>query len=509
MEPSRYVCAKPFAPVSRLGSYSSAPPALFTTAPCKACKAARAQLQSTSALPATRAIRPRSSDSKSLGVLVGVAAAACCSPRPQRGRSISSIVRCCDIESRSAKLRLLEELRAMRARDLKRRLQTLGLSTEGRVDKESLLELLERSDIDVLDATPSSRSGDEPGGGSSRSSSGSSSSRAADDVYSSAGAADRLQELRALRARDLRRELVSLGLNTQGCMDKQSLLELLETNAAFVLERTSCSAVSVPIHLLATQDQLGIQMEGRHITVDLVLGGLPYRFVMDTGASHTLIMQSMASALQAQDMGMPAWATGAMGTQSGMRLVSVPDAHLGPLSCSPLPLVLTPQSLPIPVGVAGIVGLDFIARFDWDIDVAAGQARVATAGWGPRRPHRRAAAVARGTQRFHFGQVHGSRGYRRCCHALQCCRCSCTRLGPCRVTRHRERCCRLRWQPCSGPRGLASSRHRRRTRWSREYGDHRDSGRLAVLCPVGSPGLRSGCASWPGRTREVSVGSIS
>mmetsp|Transcript_75106 Transcript_75106/g.208883 ORF Transcript_75106/g.208883 Transcript_75106/m.208883 type:complete len:539 (-) Transcript_75106:246-1862(-) len=380
MEPSRYVCAKPFAPVSRLGSYSSAPPALFTTAPCKACKAARAQLQSTSALPATRAIRPRSSDSKSLGVLVGVAAAACCSPRPQRGRSISSIVRCCDIESRSAKLRLLEELRAMRARDLKRRLQTLGLSTEGRVDKESLLELLERSDIDVLDATPSSRSGDEPGGGSSRSSSGSSSSRAADDVYSSAGAADRLQELRALRARDLRRELVSLGLNTQGCMDKQSLLELLETNAAFVLERTSCSAVSVPIHLLATQDQLGIQMEGRHITVDLVLGGLPYRFVMDTGASHTLIMQSMASALQAQDMGMPAWATGAMGTQSGMRLVSVPDAHLGPLSCSPLPLVLTPQSLPIPVGVAGIVGLDFIARFDWDIDVAAGQARVATAG---------------------------------------------------------------------------------------------------------------------------------
>lgn len=45
----------------------------------------------------------------------------------------------------------------------------------------------------------------------------------------------RLEELRGLRLRDLKRELQDLGCRTEGCMDKESLMELLETQGVAAL----------------------------------------------------------------------------------------------------------------------------------------------------------------------------------------------------------------------------------------------------------------------------------
>jgi len=42
----------------------------------------------------------------------------------------------------------------------------------------------------------------------------------------------RLEDLRAMRLRDLKRELQAMGCRTEGCMDKESLMELLETQGA-------------------------------------------------------------------------------------------------------------------------------------------------------------------------------------------------------------------------------------------------------------------------------------
>lgn len=256
----------------------------------------------------------------------------------------------------------LTELHGLKTRALKAALEARGFSTEGRVDRAALLELLDSIDLEAPVAAPASVEG--------------------------SGWAQRAQELRTLRARDLRRELAALGLQTAGYTDKESLLELLDTQGVDKLKATaentaSCAddIAAIPLEMLATPDQFGVSMEGRHINLNLLLGGLPFRFVLDTGASNTMIMETMAGALKSRDLGVNVWATGAMGSrdQHGMRVVSVEQARLGAMDCGPVQMVITPQALPVPPGTAGILGLDIILKFDWDIDIVSGQAQVAPA----------------------------------------------------------------------------------------------------------------------------------
>jgi len=53
----------------------------------------------------------------------------------------------------------------------------------------------------------------------------------------------RLEELKGLRLRDLKRELQALGCRTDGCVDRESLIELLETQGAAALaQRKGCGS---------------------------------------------------------------------------------------------------------------------------------------------------------------------------------------------------------------------------------------------------------------------------
>eukprot|EP00931_Biecheleriopsis_adriatica_P073910 TRINITY_DN4810_c0_g1_i1.p1 TRINITY_DN4810_c0_g1~~TRINITY_DN4810_c0_g1_i1.p1 ORF type:complete len:352 (+),score=57.20 TRINITY_DN4810_c0_g1_i1:33-1058(+) len=57
----------------------------------------------------------------------------------------------------------------------------------------------------------------------------------------------RLESLRSMRLRDLKRELEALGCRTDGCVDKESLLELLETQgAAALMQRAKGVAAPSP-----------------------------------------------------------------------------------------------------------------------------------------------------------------------------------------------------------------------------------------------------------------------
>jgi len=224
----------------------------------------------------------------------------------------------------------------------------------------------------------------------------------------------RLEELRGLRLRELRRELAALGLSTEGRVDREALLELLETQGASALLMAHRSAISphmgdptkipkiprkpacsphpgsatVPIHMMRSADQYGVKAGStRVMTVDLECGwGVhPTRFVLDTVCDNSLIKASVADALAADDRGRPEWAEGS-DPKLKIRQVCLHASFLGDLNCGILEMASIKGKLPVPLGVAGILGMDFLRLFDWDIDLVKGTASATTApedGMGP------------------------------------------------------------------------------------------------------------------------------
>ncbi|CAE7742303.1 Samtor [Symbiodinium sp. CCMP2456] len=118
----------------------------------------------------------------------------------------------------------IQEMQSLRVRELRAQLESLGLSTRGRVDRESLVELLETEGRRVLSTGHSEEEGTDA---------------EESPVPESAKPEElplevqqKLEELRALKARDLRKQMIALGLNCEGRVDKESLLELLEDQGA-------------------------------------------------------------------------------------------------------------------------------------------------------------------------------------------------------------------------------------------------------------------------------------
>mmetsp|Transcript_36121 Transcript_36121/g.100278 ORF Transcript_36121/g.100278 Transcript_36121/m.100278 type:complete len:223 (-) Transcript_36121:71-739(-) len=79
----------------------------------------------------------------------------------------------------------------------------------------------------------------------------------------------RLSELRALRARDLKRELELLGLSTTGCLDKESLLELLDSRGEAAVRGQAARAEAAAHRKADAQDS---EREARWKAADRVFG---------------------------------------------------------------------------------------------------------------------------------------------------------------------------------------------------------------------------------------------
>eukprot|EP00913_Durusdinium_trenchii_P017188 g16162.t2 len=186
----------------------------------------------------------------------------------------------------------------------------------------------------------------------------------------------RMEELRALRARDLRRELNELGLNTEGRVDRESLLELLEAPEAIeAMERASDG------HSEGVTEEPKKE-KARVITLDLEVGCSPLRFVVDTACYHSIMKENLVENLfQACFSGQPDWAK-EEAPGSGIRQATISNAWLadGKISCGDVLIATIPDDeLPVPGGCAGILGLDFLTLFDWDFDIDAKKAQIATA----------------------------------------------------------------------------------------------------------------------------------
>ena len=58
-----------------------------------------------------------------------------------------------------------------------------------------------------------------------------------------------------------------------------------------------------------------------------------------------------------------------------MRPVSLGSVSLGRLDCGEF--LAMPVDMPLPPGCSGVLGLDFLSRFDWELDFPALKARIA------------------------------------------------------------------------------------------------------------------------------------
>lgn len=105
------------------------------------------------------------------------------------------------------------------------------------------------------------------------------------------------------------------------------------------------------------------------VVIPVFVGGEgPYRFILDTGSSHTAISQTLATALGAVPVAKTPVATSVGSVLSlVIRLadVTVGSAHVESLLATALPLS---AAVWLGDGIDGVLGQDFLSQFDYTLD---------------------------------------------------------------------------------------------------------------------------------------------
>lgn len=184
------------------------------------------------------------------------------------------------------------------------------------------------------------------------------------------------RRVKELKTRELRRLLNAAGANTRGCFDRESLLDILDQDPA-ILSRCKAlqsgetsEAVQVTLH--KSKDEGlgpgGIVSDGdNYMSIDLEIGKKLARFVLDTGASHSVMRDKDVQKFGGRRLNIPVTAQGGTGLQQGLGLASLGEVSIGGLVCGPLQVVTTPGELP-GSGSSGILGLDFLSQVVLQLD---------------------------------------------------------------------------------------------------------------------------------------------
>lgn len=209
---------------------------------------------------------------------------------------------------------------------------------------------------------------------------------------------ERLQALRALRPRELRRELDAAGVNTAGCFDRESLLELLEDSGVVArlvgvaapdsIEGSTAEAAVAQVVGEEGADALTIgcgevplYAADGYIAVDLVVGPgeQTARFMLDTGGPTVIGVEAAPRIFNTPvfDKAKRALYAGGGELPRGAQLLSLGRTTIGRLNCGELLALLV--EMPLPPGCCGLLGLDFLQRFHWELDMPGRWLRVAPA----------------------------------------------------------------------------------------------------------------------------------
>jgi clan AA aspartic protease (TIGR02281 family) len=127
--------------------------------------------------------------------------------------------------------------------------------------------------------------------------------------------------------------------------------------AAWVALAASAFADCAPQATIALQP-----MASGHFVLPMDVNGTPMRFLIDTGASNSLLTTRAADAT-----GLPrnAMAAGkALGGAAVKDYVTAPAVGLGGIPQGPIPFAILSAALP----VDGIIGLDILSRYDVTFD---------------------------------------------------------------------------------------------------------------------------------------------
>lgn len=286
----------------------------------------------------------------------------------------------------------LDDLRSLRARDLKLHLQGLKVDTSSCLDKESLLELLNTQGRQALKATQPSQDGRSRRSGM----------RATLEELPKE-AQERVNALRNMETDELKSELESLGLRTDTCIDKEAMIEILlreglgaverdmvlrrvgrhdvesrsipkEVASAFPWRKTMGRKKRVTVRFFTPTGvhQYGLENK-RVIVIEVGIGMTDGRFVVDTVAQANRISPEVAQTVGCRDEGTPDWMDPFTVDKYSIRNVSFSQmgwidglAAANPnkgFCCTTLPF-----RFPKPPNTCGTVGIELLQRFDWDFD---------------------------------------------------------------------------------------------------------------------------------------------
>jgi len=284
----------------------------------------------------------------------------------------------------------LHELRSLRARDLKLHLQWLKVDTKSCLDKESLLELLDTEGRRALKAAQP------PQDTRSRIS-----GRTAKLEELPKEVQERVAALQNVGASDLKSELTSLGLRTDNCVDKEELIELLLRDGLIAIEhdmvlqrigRHAAEAQPLPADYSSpfpwrkpvgrskratckVYNPLGVAQYGlkaaQTVAIEVGIGQTDNRFIVDTVAQASRIKPEIAHMMRARDQGVPSWMDPFTVAKYDIRNVIfdqmgwINEVH----ACNPTTgfrFTTLPYRFPMPPGICGTFGMEYLKRMDWD-----------------------------------------------------------------------------------------------------------------------------------------------
>mmetsp|Transcript_38 Transcript_38/g.49 ORF Transcript_38/g.49 Transcript_38/m.49 type:complete len:430 (+) Transcript_38:145-1434(+) len=204
------------------------------------------------------------------------------------------------------------------------------------------------------------------------------------------------KEVQAMRAGAIKKELEErFRVGTSGIFEKEELVQALvearlaqgDSAGASASSSTSsplvdipAGAVKVPIRRFRPREGvLGANVkvdEKDYFAITLnfpnLKGGYRADFLIDTAATNSLLSARAQANIQAPPTGRSATASAGTATVGGLFQVDLGEAVLAGKPCGTISPVV--MELPVPDTVSGILGLDFLQRYDMAIDFGTDEA---------------------------------------------------------------------------------------------------------------------------------------
>eukprot|EP00980_Cylindrotheca_fusiformis_P021604 scaffold8454_cov136-Cylindrotheca_fusiformis.AAC.5 len=209
------------------------------------------------------------------------------------------------------------------------------------------------------------------------------------------------EEIRSMRAREIKTELTKIGVSTVGLFEKEELVQCLlrtrretapkpqSTEAMPPPSRPSSGAISTPLYFTSLDTGLKIaavniaggitvnpsEQPYATVKVDAQEKGSTFelRLLLDTACSGFVLRPSVVERHNLTKMSTPVTVTGAGGTAGGSGLSQISRLTLGTASFGPMPAAVQDIGA-LPQSLDGIIGLSFLSQFSsLDMDFVDGQ----------------------------------------------------------------------------------------------------------------------------------------